>query len=148
MVQSGNTSLVGGAVPAGDELIISMKKLDRILSFDEHSGVLECEAGCVLQNLEQFVCNYNRLIPYDLGAKGSCLIGGNLATNAGGLRYVKYGPLHGNVLGMEVVLPDGRILDLMSGMRKDNTGYHLRHLFIGNYSVVDLFGTLELESER
>ena len=65
-------------------------------------------------------------MPYDLGAKGSCLIGGNLATNAGGLRFIKYGPLHGNVLGLEVVLPDGEIVDLMSKMRKDNTGYHLR----------------------
>ena len=131
VVQSGNTSLVAGSVPIDNEVVISMRKMDKIIGFNENSGILECESGCILQNLENFVEEKDHLIPYDLGAKGSCLIGGNLATNAGGLRYIKYGSLHGNVLGLEVVLPDGQILDLMSNMRKDNTGYHLRHLFIG-----------------
>lgn len=131
VVQSGNTSLVSGSVPVDNEVIISMTKMNRIIEFDDNSGILQCESGCVLQNLEDFVTEKNRIIPYDLGSKGSCLIGGNLATNAGGLRLVKYGPLHGTVLGIEVVLPNGEIINLMSKMRKDNTGYHLRHLFIG-----------------
>lgn len=136
VVQSGNTSLVAGSVPVDDEVIISMQKMNKILGFDQLSGVLRCESGCVLHNLEEYVNERNRIIPYDLGAKGSCMIGGNLATNAGGLRFIKYGPLHANVLGIEVVLPNGQVLDLMSSMRKDNTGYHLRHLFIGWFTLV------------
>lgn len=153
VVQSGNTGLVGGSVPIDGEIVISMRKMNKILNLDENSGVLECESGCILQNVEEFVNEKNRLVPYDLGSKGSCLIGGNvdkelcqinfylknpnwfktgnLATNAGGLRYIKYGSLHGNVLGLEVVLSNGQVVDLLSKMRKDNTGYHLRHLFIG-----------------
>lgn len=133
VVQSGNTSLVAGAVPVKDEIVISMKKMNKILDFDDHLGIMTCESGCILSNLEEHANEKNRLVPYDLGAKGSCLIGGNLATNAGGLRFIKYGPLHANVLGLEAVLPDGTILDLMSHMRKDNTGLHLRHLFIGQF---------------
>ena len=122
-------------MPVENEVILNMRRLNNIINFDENSGVLECESGCILQNIEEFVNEKGRLIPYDLGAKGSCFIGGNLATNAGGLRFIKYGPLHGNVLGLEVVLPNGQIVDLMSNMRKDNTGYHLRHLFIGDRIV-------------
>lgn len=138
VVQSGNTSLVAGSVPIENEVIISMKKMNKIIELDPNSGVLECESGCILQDLELFANEQNRIIPYDLGAKGSCLIGGNLATNAGGLRFIKYGPLHGNVLGLEVVLPNGDIIDLMSKMRKDNTGYHLRHLFIGSEGTLGI----------
>lgn len=133
IVQSGNTSLVAGSVPFHNEIIISMKKMNKILDFDNITGVLQCESGCVLQNLEEFVNEQNRVIPYDLGAKGSCLIGGNIATNAGGLRYIKFGSLHANVLGLEVVLPNGTILNLMSNIRKNNTGYHMQHLFIGKF---------------
>lgn len=78
VVQSGNTGLVGGSVPIEDEIVISMRKMNKILNFDENSGVLECESGCILQNVEDFVNEKNRLLPYDLGAKGSCLIGGNV----------------------------------------------------------------------
>lgn len=135
-MQSGNTSLVAGSVPLQNEIIISMKKMNKILDFDDVTGVLQCESGCVLQNLEEFVNERNRVIPYDLGAKGSCLIGGNLATNAGGLRYIKFGSLHANVLGLEAVLPNGTILNLMSNIRKDNTGYQLQHLFIGKLDLI------------
>lgn len=138
VVQSGNTSLVCGATPWQNEIIISMKKMNQIISFDEITGVLHCESGCILQNLEEFVQQKQRLIPYDLGAKGSCMIGGNLATNAGGLRFIKFGPLHSNVLGLEIVMANGEILDLMSSMRKDNTGYHLRHLFIGSEGTLGI----------
>jgi D-2-hydroxyglutarate dehydrogenase len=108
-----------------------MIKMNKIESFDSKTGILECESGCVLQTLEEFVNTKGYIMPYDLGAKGSCLIGGNLATNAGGLRFIRYGSLHGSVLGIEVVLANGQVIDLMSSMRKDNTGYDLKHLFIG-----------------
>jgi FAD/FMN-containing dehydrogenase len=130
--QGGNTGLVGGSVAVHDEVVLSMAAMNRILNFDSASGVLSCEAGCVLQNLEQAVNAHGFLMPLDLGAKGTCHIGGNVATNAGGIRLVRYGSLHGSVLGLEVVLADGRILDMMSGLRKNNTGYHLKNLFIGS----------------
>ncbi len=131
VIQSGNTSLVAGSVPTNDEIIISMIKMNKIENFDSTTGILECESGCVLQTLEEFVNAKGYIMPYDLGSKGSCLIGGNLATNAGGLRFIRYGSLHGSVLGIQVVLANGQVLDLMSSMRKDNTGYDLKHLFIG-----------------
>ncbi|KPM11447.1 d-2-hydroxyglutarate dehydrogenase, mitochondrial-like protein [Sarcoptes scabiei] len=148
VVQSGNTSLVGGSVPFDDEIIISMTKMNKILEFDEITGVLQCETGCILQELEEFVNAKNRLIPYDLGAKGSCLIGGNLATNAGGLRFIRFGPLSAYVLGLEVVLPNGTVLDLMSTVRKDNTGYHLRHLFIGSEGTLGIMTKVSLLCPR
>lgn len=138
VVQSGNTSLVAGAVPVDDEVIISMRRMNKIISFDDDAGVLQCEAGCILEKLETLANEHGRTVPYDLGAKGSCLIGGNLATNAGGLRFIRYGPLYANVLGLEVVLPDGTILDLMSSMRKDNTGYNLKNLFIGSEGTLGI----------
>lgn len=144
VVQSGNTSLVAGAVPVADEVVINMRRLNRILSLDEHSGVVRCEAGVVLETLERFVNDHHRLVPYDLGAKGSCLVGGNVATNAGGLRFIRYGPLHGTVVGLEVVLADGTVLDLMSAMRKDNTGYHLRQLFIGSEGTLGVITKVAL----
>ncbi|GFY87950.1 FAD-linked oxidases family protein [Actinidia rufa] len=159
--QGGNTGLVGGSVPV----------------FDEVSGVLVCEAGCILENLVSFLDNQGFIMPLDLGAKGSCQIGGNVSTNAGGLRFVRYGSLHGNVLGrrvwadtfrdgslelsripletmaivahfvsvskrtssmsvhvgsLEAVLANGTVLDMLGTLRKDNTGYDLKHLFIGS----------------
>ena len=115
--------------------------LNKIRSFDEVSGVLECDAGCILEVLDQHVAEKGYIMPLDLGAKGSCHIGGNVATNAGGLRLVRYGSLHGTVLGLEVVLPDekGTILKSgMSGLRKDNTGYDLKQLFIGAEGTLGL----------
>lgn len=132
VVQGGNTGLVAGAVPANDEIVISTAKLNKILSFDEISGILICESGCILQALEEYVNERNYIMPLDLGAKGSCQIGGNLATNAGGLRVIKYGNLHGSILGLEAVLMNGEVVDMMSTMRKDNTGYDLKQLFIGS----------------
>lgn len=108
--------------------------LNQVRSFDEVSGVLTCDAGCILETLDHYCAERGYIMPLDLGAKGSCHIGGNVATNAGGLRLVRYGSLHGTVLGLEVVLPDekGTILRQgMAGLRKDNTGYDLKQLFIG-----------------
>nr|XP_034581615.1 probable D-2-hydroxyglutarate dehydrogenase, mitochondrial isoform X2 [Setaria viridis] len=130
--QGGNTGLVGGSVPVYDEVIISLAGMDKIISFDNVNGILTCEAGCVLENLSTFVEKEGFIMPLDLGAKGSCHIGGNISTNAGGLRFIRYGSLHGNVLGLEVVLADGTVLDMLTTLRKDNTGYDLKHLFIGS----------------
>lgn len=130
--QGGNTGLVGGSVPVFDEVIINMGSMNKIISFDKVSGILVCEAGCILENLISFLDNQGFIMPLDLGAKGSCQIGGNISTNAGGLRLVRYGSLHGTVLGLEAVLANGSVLDMLGTLRKDNTGYDLKHLFIGS----------------
>ncbi|KAF9458212.1 hypothetical protein BDZ94DRAFT_1292129 [Collybia nuda] len=129
--QGGNTGLVGGSVPIRDEVIVSLSNLNSVRSFDPISGILVADAGCILQSLTDYIAPHNHIMPIDLGAKGSCQIGGNVATNAGGLRLLRYGSLHGTVLGLEVVLPDGTVLDQLTTLRKDNTGYDLKQLFIG-----------------
>ncbi|KAL0575996.1 D-lactate ferricytochrome c oxidoreductase [Marasmius crinis-equi] len=129
--QGGNTGLVGGSIPLNDEVVISLSNMSQVRSFDPVSGILVADAGCILQSLTDYVAPHNHIMPIDLGAKGSCQIGGNVATNAGGLRLLRYGSLHGSVLGLEVVLPDGTILDQLTTLRKDNTGYDLKQLFIG-----------------
>lgn len=113
------------------EIVLSTKKLDKIISFDQTSGILVCGSGCILESLDNYVKDKGYLMPIDLGAKGSCQIGGNISTNAGGLRLLRYGSLHGTVLGLEAVLPDGTVFDGLSTLRKDNTGYDLKQLFIG-----------------
>lgn len=130
--QGGNTGLVGGSVPVFDEIVLSMSSMNKVISFDDVSGILVCEAGCVLENLDNYVAKHGYMMPLDLGAKGTCQIGGNIATNAGGLRLLRYGSLHGTVLGIEAVLADGTVIDCLSTMRKDNTGYDLKQLFIGS----------------
>ncbi|KAI9109633.1 hypothetical protein K1719_019263 [Acacia pycnantha] len=130
--QGGNTGLVGGSVPVSDEVIINLSLMNKILSFDKVSGILVCEAGCILENIITFLDNEGFIMPLDLGAKGSCQIGGNVSTNAGGLRLVRYGSLHGSVLGLEAVLANGTVIDMLKTLRKDNTGYDLKHLFIGS----------------
>lgn len=130
--QGGNTGFVGGAVPVFDEVIINLRRMNKVLDVDGVSATLQCEAGCVLETLDDTLRrDYGLMMPVDLGAKGSCHIGGNISTNAGGLRYMRYGSLHANVLGLRVVLPSGEVLDEMNVLRKDNTGYHLKHLFVG-----------------
>ncbi|XP_007532050.3 D-2-hydroxyglutarate dehydrogenase, mitochondrial isoform X2 [Erinaceus europaeus] len=130
--QGGNTGMVGGSVPVFDEIILSTALMNRILSFHDVSGTLVCQAGCVLEQLGRHVEERGFIMPLDLGAKGSCHIGGNVATNAGGLRFLRYGSLRGTVLGLEVVLADGSVLSGLSSLRKDNTGYDLKQLFIGS----------------
>ncbi|KAI9315648.1 hypothetical protein BX666DRAFT_2048524 [Dichotomocladium elegans] len=134
--QGGNTGLVGGSVPVFDEIVLNLQGMNRIRGFDSVSGILTCDAGCVLEVLDNWLAEKGYMMPLDLGAKGSCHIGGNIATNAGGLRLLRYGSLHGTVLGLEVVLPDGTILDNMSTLRKDNTGYDLKQLFIGSEGTI------------
>lgn len=120
--QGGNTGLVGGSVPLFDEVVLSCSGMDRVVSMDEVSGVMVCEAGAVLQRADDAAAAAGYMMPLDLGAKGSCQIGGNVSTNAGGLRLLRYGSLHGSVLGIEAVLADGSVLDLLRTLRKDNTG--------------------------
>jgi D-2-hydroxyglutarate dehydrogenase len=129
--QGGNTGLVGGSQPVFDEVIVNFSRMNKIIEFDESYGILTCEAGCILQDLHTFLHDKGYLMPLDLGAKGSCHIGGNLATNAGGIHFIKYNSLHANCVGLQVVLPNGTVLDNMTTLRKDNTGYDLKHLFIG-----------------
>lgn len=146
--QGGNTGLVGGGVPVQDEVIINMGSLNQIRSFDEISGTLVADAGCILEALDNYVAEKDYMMPLDLGAKGSCQIGGNVATNAGGLRFLRYGSLHGNVLGLEVVLPNGDILDGLSTLRKDNTGFDLKQLFIGSEGTIGLITGVSIVTPR
>lgn len=128
--QGGNTGLVGGGVPMDKEVIISMKSMNQVHSLDSN-GVLVCDAGCILQDLQDYSRERGYLVPTDIGSKGSCVIGGNVSTNAGGQYFYRFGSLHANVLGLEVVLASGEILNLMNTNLKDNTGYDLKQLFIG-----------------
>jgi len=129
--QGGNTSLVGGSVPITNELVLSLSRLNTIESFNEDSCVVICGAGTILQNLDSYLKDRGFTVPLDLGAKGSCEIGGNVSTNAGGLRLLRYGSLHGSVIGLEVVTSSGQVLDMLTTLRKDNVGFDLKQLFIG-----------------
>jgi FAD/FMN-containing dehydrogenase len=129
--QGGNTGLVGGQTPHHGEVVISMRRMDKIRDVDTASNTMTCEAGVVLQVAQQRAAAVDRLFPLSLGAEGSCTIGGNLSTNAGGTTALAYGVAREMALGLEVVLADGRILNVLSKLKKDNTGYDLRDLFIG-----------------
>ncbi|XP_061492621.1 D-2-hydroxyglutarate dehydrogenase, mitochondrial isoform X2 [Rhineura floridana] len=146
--QGGNTGLVGGSVPVFDEIILSTALMNQVISFDNVSGILVCQAGCVLENLNQYLEQLDFIMPLDLGAKGSCHIGGNAATNAGGLRLLRYGSLRGTVLGLEVVLADGSILNCLASLRKDNTGYDLKQLFIGSEGTLGVITAVSILCPR
>lgn len=143
--QGGNTGLVWGSVPVFDEIVLSTQRLNEILHFDEVSGVLTCQAGCILGDLDAYVRKRGFIVPLDLGAKGKCHIGGNLSTNAGGVRLVRYGSLHGSVLGLEAVRADGTVLRLMNTLRKDNSGFHLKHLFIGSEGTLGVITQVAIQ---
>jgi D-lactate dehydrogenase (cytochrome) len=129
--QGGNTGLVGGQTPHQGEVLLSLRRLDRVREVDPTSNTMTCEAGVVLIKAQEAAAAAGRLFPLSLGAEGSCTIGGNLSTNAGGTGALAYGVARELVLGLEVVLADGRILNNLRKLKKDNTGYDLRHLFIG-----------------
>ncbi|MBR1160232.1 MULTISPECIES: FAD-binding oxidoreductase [Bradyrhizobium] len=129
--QGGNTGLVGGQTPHNGEVVVSLRRLDKIRDIDVESNTMTCEAGVVLQIAQQKAAEVDRLFPLSLGAEGSCTIGGNLSTNAGGTGALAYGVAREMALGVEVVLADGRVLNALSKLKKDNTGYDLRNLFIG-----------------
>ncbi|KAH6654375.1 D-lactate dehydrogenase-like protein 2 [Truncatella angustata] len=143
--QGGNTGLVGGSVPVFDEIVISTSRMNEIRSFDDVSGILVADAGVVLEIADHFLAEKGYIFPLDLGAKGSCHIGGNVATNAGGLRLLRYGSLHGSVLGIEAVLPDGTIVDDLSKLRKNNTGYDLKQLFIGGEGTIGMITAISIQ---
>jgi FAD/FMN-containing dehydrogenase len=129
--QGGNTGLVGGQTPHQGEVVVSTRRLDRIRDIDPASNTMTTESGVVLQVAQQKAAEVDRLFPLSLGAEGSCTIGGNLSTNAGGTAALAFGVAREMALGLEVVLADGRILNGLSKLKKDNTGYDLRNLFIG-----------------
>ncbi len=131
--QGGNTGLCGGATPLvkSNSLVINTEKLNKILSVDQNTKTITLESGVILSDIHRHVEELDMFFPLNLGAKGSCVIGGNLSTNAGGINVLKYGNTRDLCLGIEVVLPNGNILDLLSNLRKDNTGYDLKNIFIG-----------------
>ncbi|WP_425906291.1 FAD-binding oxidoreductase [Nitrobacter sp. TKz-YC02] len=129
--QGGNTGLVGGQTPHSGEVVVSMRRMDRIREVDTASNTMTVEAGVILQTIQRRADGADRFFPLSLGAEGSCTIGGNLSTNAGGTGALAYGVARDMALGLEVVLADGRILNGLSKLKKDNTGYDLRNLFIG-----------------
>ena len=131
--QGGNTSHCGASIPdkSGKTVLISLSRLNKIRAVDAANNTITVEAGCVLQNLQEAAVAVDRLFPLSLAAEGSCQIGGNLSTNAGGVQVLRYGNARELVLGLEVVLPDGEVWNGLRGLRKDNTGYDLKQLFIG-----------------
>jgi D-lactate dehydrogenase (cytochrome) len=129
--QGGNTGLVGGQLPYHGEILLSLNRLDRIREVDPVSNTITCEAGVTLQRARAAAEAVDRLYPQLLPSEGSCTIGGNLSTNAGGTQAVAYGIARSHVLGIEVVLADGRVLNNLNKLKKDNTGYDLKNLFIG-----------------
>jgi FAD/FMN-containing dehydrogenase len=131
--QGGNTGMCGASVPhdRGGEIVLSLARMNRVLELDALNNTISVEAGCILANVQQAALDADRLFPLSLGAEGSCQIGGNLSTNAGGVNVLRYGNTRDLVLGLEVVLPDGRVWDGMRRLRKDNTGYDLKQVFIG-----------------
>jgi FAD/FMN-containing dehydrogenase len=133
--QGGNTGLVGGGVPCSTadrpEVLISARRLNRIRAIDPENFSITAEAGCVLATVQEAAARAGRLFPLSLGAEGSCQLGGNISTNAGGTAVLRFGTMRDLVLGLEVALPDGRVLDSLRSLRKDNTGYDLKQLFIG-----------------
>ncbi len=129
----GNTGYCGGTAPSedGSQVVLSMSRMRRVRAVDPHNYTMIAEAGCVLRDVQTAAADVDRLFPLSLGSEGSCQLGGNLSTNAGGTAVLRYGMMRDLVLGLEVVLPDGRVLDALKSLRKDNTGYDLRDLFIG-----------------
>ena len=131
--QGGNTGLVGGATPddSGQSIVLSLRRMNRIRAIDPKADTITVEAGCILAEIQQAAARANRLFPLSLAAEGSCTIGGNLSTNAGGTQVLRYGNARAQCLGLEVVTAGGEIWDGLRALRKDNTGYDLRDLFIG-----------------
>ena len=132
--QGGNTGLVGGSVPdaTGTQVLLNLGRLNRVRAIDAANLTMTVEAGCVLQAAQEAAGEAGLLLPLSLAAEGSCTLGGNLATNAGGTAVLRYGNARELCLGLEVVTPAGEVWNGLSGLRKDNTGYDLRHLYIGS----------------
>jgi len=138
--QGGNTGLVVGSIPndTGTQILLSLQRMNAVRGVDTDNLTITVEAGCILQNLQQAAEQAGFLFPLSLGAEGSCTIGGNLATNAGGTQVVRYGNARDLCLGLEVVTASGDVMHGLSGLRKDNTGYDLRNLMIGSEGTLGI----------
>ena len=145
--QGGNTGLAGGGVPweDGRSVVLSLGRMNRVRAIDPVDHTITVEAGCVLAEVQRAAAAADRLFPLSLGAEGSCQIGGNLATNAGGIAVLHYGTMRDLTLGLEVVLPDGEVWDGLRRLRKDNTGYDLKHLFIGSEGTLGIITAATLK---
>jgi FAD/FMN-containing dehydrogenase len=145
--QSGNTGGVGGQVPdaSGKAIVLSLARMDRIRDIQPLSNMMTVEAGVILQSVQEAALQADRFFPLSLPSEGSCMIGGNLASNAGGTGVIAYGNTRDLVLGLEVVLPDGRIWNGLSGLRKDNAGYEMKHLFIGSEGTLGIITAATLK---
>jgi len=147
--QGGNTGLVGGSTPddSGRSVVLSLRRMNRIRSVDPKADTITVEAGCILAEIQQTAARMNRLFPLSLAAEGSCTIGGNLSTNAGGTQVLRYGNARAQCLGLEVVTASGEVWEGLRALRKDNTGYDLRDLFIGAEGTLGIItaATLSLQ---
>ena len=143
----GNTSMCGGATPdeTGRALVLSLARLNRVRSVDTDNDTMTVEAGCILQAVQAAAREAGRLFPLSLAAEGSCTIGGNLSTNAGGTQVLRYGNTRELALGLEVVTAEGEIWHGLRGLRKDNTGYDLRDLFIGSEGTLGIITAATLK---
>ena len=143
----GNTSYCGGATPdaSGRQIVLSLRRMNRIRELDALGYSLVAEAGCVLADVQRAADEADRFFPLSLGAEGSCQIGGNLATNAGGTKVLRFGMMRDLVLGLEVVLADGRVLPALSTLRKDNTGYDVKSLLLGSEGTLGVITAASLK---
>jgi FAD/FMN-containing dehydrogenase len=147
VVQGGNTGLMGAATPddSGRSVLLLLSRLNRIRALDAENDTITVEAGCILQSVQQAAEDAGRLFPLSLGAEGSCTIGGNLGTNAGGTEVLRYGNARDLTLGLEVVTAEGKVWHGLRGLRKDNTGYDLRDLFIGSEGTLGIITAATLK---
>ncbi|HZT04154.1 MAG TPA: FAD-binding oxidoreductase [Steroidobacteraceae bacterium] len=145
--QGGNTSYCGGATPdeSGREIVVSLSRLDRIRQVDPLNYSIVAEAGCVLRDIQDAADEVQRFFPLSLGSEGTCQVGGNLATNAGGVHVLRYGMMRDLVLGLEVALADGRLLSSLGTLRKDNTGYDIKSLFLGAEGTLGIITAASLK---
>ncbi|WP_343032688.1 FAD-binding oxidoreductase [Sphingorhabdus profundilacus] len=138
--QGGNSGMVAGATPddSGEQIIVSLRRMNRIDPIDSETGLLRCEAGVILQNLHEAVARQGRRFPLTLGGKGSATIGGLVSTNAGGTQVLRHGTMRNLIAGIEAILPDGSLYDAMIPLKKDNRGYELKHLLIGGEGTIGI----------
>lgn len=143
--QGGNTGLVYGSNPVHDEVILSLENLNATLEIHPNTMSATVDAGVILETIQTAAKAQGMLVPLDMGSKGSCTIGGNVSTSAGGIHFARYGSMRSNVLGLEVVTPKGEVLNLMSSLRKDNVGYDLKQLYIGSEGTLGIVTKVELK---
>ena len=142
--QGGNTGLCGGALPSSGQVLLSMNRMNRVRTIDPHDYSITVDAGCVLQDVQEVAEEHDRFFPLSLGAEGTCQIGGNLSTNAGGINVLRYGTARQQVLGLEVVLADGTLWNGLRTVRKDTAGYDLKQLFLGSEGTLGIITAASL----